>query len=211
MNYIGDLSKYDYEVLKELSINSTNILEFGVGASTQVLRNFSDGDITSIETSMFWIDLTKKNLKYLNIEKKVNFFLYENFEPNLEQYDLIFNDGIDSLRSEFGVKVWKNLKTGGVIAYHDTRRRKDIENVLELVGYFKNEIESIIFNKDNSNITLVKKKIKDDILYNNNINIDKILTESPYYDWNDVENKIKLPNGISIKEGCDIPDFLKNN
>jgi len=209
MNYIGDLSKYDYEVLKELAINSTNILEFGVGASTQILRNFSDGNLTSIETSMFWIDMTKRNLKYLNIEKDVNFLLYEEFNPNLEQFDLVFNDGIDSLRSEFGVNIWKNLQVGGVIAYHDTRRRKDIENVVQLINNFRNEIESVIFNKDNSNITIIKKKIKDDKLYNDFIDIDKILTDSPYYDWNDRENKIKLSNGISIHSGYDVPDFLK--
>ena len=209
MNYIGDLSKYDYEVLKELAINSTNILEFGVGASTQILRNFSDGNLTSIETSMFWIDMTKRNLKYLNIEKDVNFLLYEEFNPNLEQFDLVFNDGIDSLRSEFGVNIWKNLQVGGVIAYHDTRRRKDIENVVQLINNFRNEIESVIFNKDNSNITIIKKKIKDDKLYNDFIDIDKILTDSPYYDWNDRENKIKLSNGISINSGYDVPDFLK--
>ena len=209
MNYIGDLSKYDYEVLKELSSNSTNILEFGVGASTQILRNFSDGNLTSIETSMFWIDMTKRNLKYLNIEKDVNFLLYEEFNPIVEQFDLVFNDGIDSLRSEFGVNIWKNLKVGGIIAYHDTRRRKDIENVVQLVNNFRNEIESIIFNKDNSNITIIKKKIKDDKLYNDFIDIDKILTDSPYYDWNDSENKIKLSNGISINPGYDVPDFLK--
>jgi hypothetical protein len=209
MNYIGDLSKYDYEVLKELSSNSTNILEFGVGASTQILRNFSDGNLTSIETSMFWIDVTKRNLKYLNIEKDVNFLLYEEFNPIVEQFDLVFNDGIDSLRSEFGVNIWKNLKVGGIIAYHDTRRRKDIENVVQLVNNFRYEIESIIFNKDNSNITIIKKKIKDDKLYNDFIDIDKILTDSPYYDWNDSENKIKLSNGISINPGYDVPDFLK--
>jgi hypothetical protein len=30
MNYLGDLSKQDYEVLKNLALNSKNILEFGI-------------------------------------------------------------------------------------------------------------------------------------------------------------------------------------
>ena len=94
MNYIGDLSKYDYEILKNLSLESNNMLEFGVGASTQILRNFSNGNLTSIETSSFWIDMTKKNLKYLNIEKDINFLLYEDFKPKSEKYDFIFNDGV---------------------------------------------------------------------------------------------------------------------
>jgi predicted O-methyltransferase YrrM len=210
MNYLGDLSKQDYEVLKDLALNSKNILEFGIGASTQILRNFSDGNLTSLETSPFWIDITKQNLNFLSIKKEVNFLSYEEFNPTSEQYDLIFNDGIDSLRNEFGIKSWQNLKIGGTIAYHDTRRRQDIQNVIDLVDNFKDEVESIIFNKDNSNITLVKKKIKDDIIFSDTIDINKILLESPHYDWNDSEMKIRLKYGISINPGYDIPDYLIN-
>jgi predicted O-methyltransferase YrrM len=208
MNYIGDLSKYDYEVLKELSSTSIEILEFGVGASTQILRNFSVGNLTSIETSEFWIDITKKNLEFLNINKYVRFFMYQDFNPDLEEYDFVFNDGVDSLRSEFGIKVWKNIKVGGVIAYHDTRRSKDIENVIELVNQFKDEVDSVIFNVNNSNITIVKKKMKDSVIYNDNIDIQHILREFPYYDWNNTEKKIRLNYGVSINQGFDIPDFL---
>lgn len=210
MNYLGDLSKQDYEILKDLSLNSKNILEFGIGASTQILRNFSDGNLTSLETSPFWIDITKQNLNFLSIKKEVNFLSYEEFKPTSEQYDLIFNDGIDSLRNEFGIKSWQNLKIGGIIAYHDTRRRQDVQNVMDLVNNFKDEVESIIFNKDDSNITLVKKKIKDDIIFSNNIDVNKILLESPHYDWNDSEMKIRLKYGISINSGYDIPDYLIN-
>jgi predicted O-methyltransferase YrrM len=208
MNYLGDLSKQDYEVLKDLALNSKNILEFGIGASTQILRNFSNGNLTSLETSPFWIDITKQNLNFLSIKKEVNFLSYEEFKPTSEQYDLIFNDGIDSLRNEFGIKSWQNLKIGGTIAYHDTRRRQDIQNVMDLVNNFKDEVESIIFNKDDSNITIVKKKIKDDIIFSDNIDVKKILLESPHYDWNDSEMKIRLKYGISINAGYDIPDYL---
>jgi hypothetical protein len=208
MNYLGDLSKQDYEVLKDLSLNSRNILEFGIGGSTQILRNFSDGNLTSVETSQFWIDITKRNLQFLKIEKDVTFLLYDEFNPKVEQYDLIFNDGIDSLRNEFGIKFWQNLKVGGTIAYHDTRRIQDIQNVINLVNNFKDEVESIIFNKDNSNITLIKKKNKDGVIFNNIIDVNKILSESPYYDWNDSEMKIRLKYGISVNKGNDIPDYL---
>jgi len=210
MNYLGDLSKQDYEVLKNLALNSKNILEFGIGASTQILRNFSYGNLTSVETSQFWIDITKKNLKFLNIDKDVNFLLYDEFNPKVEKYDLIFNDGIDSLRNEFGIKFWQNLKVGGIIAYHDTRRIQDIQNVINLVDNFKDEVESIIFNKNNSNITLIKKKNKDDIIFSDIIDVNKILSESPYYDWNDSEMKIRLKYGISVNKENDIPDYLIN-
>jgi hypothetical protein len=208
MNYIGDLSKYDYEILKKISLESNNILEFGVGASTQILRNFSNGNLTSIETSSFWIDMTKKNLKYLNIEKDINFLLYEDFNPKSEKYDFIFNDGVESLRNEFAIRAWPNLNVGGIIAYHDTRRKKDVENVIELINNFKYEIDSVSFNKDNSNITLIKKKIKDDVIYNNDINFQNILNESRYYDWNDAEHKTRLKYGISMNSGYEIPKHL---
>ena len=74
---------------------------------------------------------------------------------------------------------------------------------------FKDEIESISFNKDNSNITLVKKKAKDNIIFNDDIDIDKILMESPYYDWNDIEKKIRLKYGISMNQGFEIPKHLE--
>jgi len=210
MNYLGDLSKHDYKVLKDLALNSKNILEFGIGASTQILRNFSDGNLTSLETSPFWIDITKQNLNFLSIKKEVNFLSYEEFNPTSEQYDLIFNDGIDSLRNEFGIKSWQNLKIGGIIAYHDTRRRQDVQNVIDLVNNFKEEVESVIFNKDYSNITIVKKKAKDAIIFSDTIDINKILLESPHYDWNDEEMKTRLKYGISINTGYDIPDYLIN-
>jgi predicted O-methyltransferase YrrM len=210
MNYLGDLSKNDYELLKTLGSNSKNILEFGVGASTQILRNFSDGNITSLETSPFWIDITKKNLIFLKIEKYISFSLYEEFDAGGKKYDLIFNDGVDSLRNEFGIKFWQNLEIGGIIAYHDTRRRQDIQNVINLINSFKDEIESIVFNKNNSNITVIKKKAKDGIFFNDIIDLNKILSEFSYYDWNDAEKKIRLKYGISINSGCDIPEHLIN-
>lgn len=208
MNYLGDLSKYDYEVLKDYATKSNNILEFGVGASTQILRNYCEGKITSVDTSDFWIDLTKKNLEFLNIDKTVNYYLYHDFSPNNEMFDFIFNDGVDSLRNEFGINIWKNLSDGGVIAYHDTRRRIDINNVINLINVHKDEVESVFFNEGDSNITLIKKKNKDDNSFNDVINIEDILTKFKYYDWNDVEGKTRVNYGISVINGCQIPDYL---
>lgn len=208
MNYLGDLSKYDYEVLKNYSTKSNNILEFGVGASTQILRNYCEGKLTSVDTSDFWIDLTKKNLKFLNINKSVDYYLYDDFSPNNEIFDFIFNDGVDNLRNIFGINIWKNLSFGGIIAYHDTRRRIDINNVINLINTYKDEIESVSFNEGDSNITLIKKKNKDDNPFNNNINIEEILTKFKYYDWNDAEDKTRVKYGISVLKEFQIPDYL---
>jgi hypothetical protein len=208
MNYLGDLSKYDYEVLKNFATKSNNILEFGVGASTQILRNYCDGKLTSVDTSDFWVDLTKKNLEFLNINKPVDYYLYDNFSPNHEIFDFIFNDGVDSLRNDFGISIWKNLSVGGVIAYHDTRRNGDIGNVINLINTHKDEVESVSFNEGDSNITLIKKKNKDNNPFNDIINVEEILTNFKYYDWNDDEGKTRVNYGISVIKECQIPDYL---
>jgi len=89
MDYIGDISTNDFLILKELAIKSTNILEFGVGASTQIILNYTHGIVTSIDTSDEWIELTKKNLQYLNINKSIDFQRYENFQPSTDiKYDI---------------------------------------------------------------------------------------------------------------------------
>jgi hypothetical protein len=208
MDYLGDLSKYDYEVLKTYSKKSNNILEFGVGASTQILRNYCNGKLTSVDTSDFWIDLTKKNLEFLNINKTVDYYLYDDFSPNNEMFDFIFNDGVDSLRNGFGVNIWKNLSVGGVIAYHDTRRNIDINNVINLINTHKDEIESVYFNEGDSNITLIKKKNKDGNSFNDFINVGEILSKFKYYDWNDIEGKTRVKYGISVIKESQIPDYL---
>ena len=102
--YIGDISKNDSIVLSELAAQSKNILEFGVGASTQVIAAFAKGKFTSIDTSIEWIDKTKKNLHLLEINLPINFCLYKDFLPSHDKYDFIFNDGLDSLRRELDRK-----------------------------------------------------------------------------------------------------------
>jgi tRNA A58 N-methylase Trm61 len=71
INYIGDISKADANILADLAEQSENILEFGVGASTQVLAAYGKGKVTTTETSMEWVEKTKQNLKLLGIEKEV--------------------------------------------------------------------------------------------------------------------------------------------
>jgi len=179
MNYIGDISKNDFIVLKQAAEMYKNILEFGVGASTQVILNYTSGNFLSIDTSSEWVDLTKKNLSYLNINKPINMMMYHEFKPSLDDsYDFVFNDGVDELRLEFGLSIFPYIKIGGIIAYHDTRRNKDILNVTSLINKYHNEIDLIEVNKYGSNITVIRKK-----------------KEEPYEDWNIAEGKTYLKKG----------------
>lgn len=175
--YIGDISRNDaYELAMQASHDS--ILEFGCGASTQVLAAFSKNKITSIDTEASWIEKTKANLKLLNIETGVEFHDYTSFmntlksSGELQKYDFIFNDGADGLRRQFAIDIWPYLKIGGVLAFHDTRRGHDMRNVVELVANYHNEIVSILPNVGSSNITLIRKKVLE-----------------PYDNWQITENK----------------------
>lgn len=195
MQYIGDLSRNDFLILKELASNSTNILEFGVGASTQIILNYTFGKVTSIDTSDEWIQLTKKNLEYLNINKPIDFQKYEDFRPNIDtKYDFVFNDGIDALRNNFGILIFENLKVGGVLAYHDTRRSIDIKNVSNLINKYHNEIDLIEINKNQSNITLIRKK-----------------NYEPYENWNIVEEKIQLIKGGYVFKNTVPPPYMNKD
>ena len=179
MIYIGDISKQDFLVLKGLAESSLNILEFGVGASTQVISNYCTGKFVSVDTEEYWINKTKLNLDHLKIKKVAEFKRYDKFTPEGE-YDFIFNDGVDHLRSDFAINMWSFLKVGGYLAYHDTRRHQDMNNVLNLISRYFNEIESVELNKNHSNITVVKKK-----------------TYEPYEDWNAIEERNNLlPKGF---------------
>lgn len=164
--YIGDLSKNDALVLKEMAETHTNILEFGVGASTQILtkcKNFDD-ILISIDTSSEWLEKTRKNLEIFGMSfyrDRVHFREYDKFlekEVFEKHYDFIFDDGVDNLRREFAIKIWPHLEIGGILAFHDTRRGHDFRNVLEVLATFMDEIEKVEFNYKNSNITLVYKK-----------------------------------------------------
>ena len=158
INYIGDLSRNDAFVLQQLAIHSNNILEYGCGGSTQILANYTNGKVTSVESEKSWIDRTKENLKLLGIEKEVDFHNYYFFEPTGE-YDFIFVDLVDGFRLEAALKSWNNLAIGGIMAFHDTRRDRDVKNVCELLSQKSAEVQEVHFNTNHSNITTIKKKI----------------------------------------------------
>lgn len=171
--YIGDISKADAVVLAAYAQSSDSILEFGCGASTQVLAKYSENIIVSIDTEGVWIDKTKNNLDLFGLRDQVIFEDYYSFmrAPRLP-FDFIFDDGEDSLRREFAIKMWPYLSVGGVLAFHDTRRGHDFRNVLEVLAIYHNEVDTVIFNKESSNITCIYKKIPE-----------------PYDNWQISENR----------------------
>jgi len=177
INYIGDLSKEDAQILKDLAKKSKEILEFGMGGSTQIIAAYTKGQFTSVETAQDWIDRTKENLKLLEITTPVMYENYYEFIP-IGEYDLIFDDGADEFRIPFAFETWPRLIEGGYFLFHDTRRGKDVENLAEFIKKFSPEIESVFINKDHSNITVIKKK-----------------KAEFYINWNETENRKPWQSG----------------
>lgn len=187
--YVGDLSRNDAALLKELAEQAHRILEFGAGASTQIFAAYGEGLVHSVETDPAWIRKTERNLDRLYRAIKlrpVRFFSYV-FEPE-GPYDLIFVDGVDELRQAFAVRTWPHLAVGGTMAFHDTRRRgphgvsatSDMQNVCALVLHFLPEIDSVLVNTCESNTTLVRKRVP-------------LLLE----DWNIVEGRTPEQIGLA--------------
>lgn len=168
--FIGDLSKADAEVLKHHAEKAENILEFGVGGSTQVIRNYAKGNVISFDTSSEWIDRTKENLKLLGIKKEVIFKAYD--DEIEDRYDFIFVDGKKPLREQFALRAWPYLRYGGFMAFHDTRKDFHIDYVTEIAKKHFRQIDTIEVNKFESNITVFKKR--------------KALE---YVNWNNSENR----------------------
>jgi predicted O-methyltransferase YrrM len=190
--YIGDLSKADAKILKELATVSTRILEFGVGGSTQILAAYGLGTLTTIETSLEWTERTKENLKLLGIEKEVVFLEYNDFIPEGE-YDLIFDDGADEFRLPFAFNTWNHLSVGGFMLFHDTRRGKDVQNIADFIVKHSPEIESVFINKDHSNITVINKK------------------KAEFYEnWNEVEGREPWESGYEPVNVEKLKDKITN-
>jgi hypothetical protein len=176
IKFIGALSKQDVSVFIKYAKKASNLLEFGVGGSTQIICKIKkkSARFISIDTSQYWIDLTIDNLQLLSIKPDVTFYLYENWEQSIEgmTFDFIFDDGVHYLRKDFGLRVWKYLNVGGSLLIHDTRTIEHIRDVEAIIDNYYLEIDSILVNTNHSNITVITKKVIE-----------------PYSDWNLAENK----------------------
>jgi predicted O-methyltransferase YrrM len=178
--FIGDISRQDATVLERYAAASSSVLEFGVGASTQVIaQSVRPGTpFISLDTKQEWIDKTLVFLKRLGVEGRCRMMAYAEWNWAVDKlcFDLVFNDGSDSLRREFGLRSFPLLQPGGVMLFHDTRRTEDVRNVLAVVETFHEEVEHVHLNKRidevSSNITVIKKKIRE-----------------PYVNWNAVERR----------------------
>lgn len=156
IDYVGDVSRRDALLLREFAECSQRILEFGAGASTQILASYGLGRVTSVETDPAWIAKTERNLTRLGAHRPVTFRAYAGFEPST--YDLIFIDGLWKLRADFAFATWPALTIGGAMLFHDTRRPKDVRNVCALLERYATEIDRVVLNRGNSNITVVIKR-----------------------------------------------------
>lgn len=170
IRFVGDLSLEDASVLVEAGRSARRILEFGAGGSTQIFAQCMPKHFVSVETDPEWIRKTEQNLSRIQSKTKPEFVPYDLVLK--AEYDLIFVDGVDQLRRSFAIRTWPWLSVGGVMVFHDTRRLKDFENVAFVAQSFFSEVRSIEVNVNDSNITLVKKRIP-----------------LPYVNWNYTEGK----------------------
>lgn len=202
--YLGDLSKQDVQVLATEVLNAQSILEFGVGASTQIICQTRRNDLAfySVETDPVWIGHSQRELKSLGVNPKYcEFILYSQWHETVAskniQFDVIFVDGVDDKRLEFAKNAWDMLRVGGRMLFHDTRRSGDMAKFLQLVESKYLEVDVIKLNHRASNISIVRKKISE-----------------PYIDWNVAEKKepwmsaqVAPPSGWVQK----MKDFISNS
>jgi len=180
--FVGDLSLSDAELLERYASRARRVLEFGVGGSTQIIAQSIAVDATflSLDTDPAWIDVTQDRLRRLGVADRCRFFPYEGWREAVTAisptFDLIFDDGVDAHRREFGLESWKLLEPGGFMIFHDTRRFGDFVNVAWLLQTHFEEVAEARFNErvgyEASNISVVLKKKRE-----------------PYVDWRFVEGK----------------------
>ena len=159
---IGDLSKEDKEYLKGLAETHRRILEGGVGASTQILTHYTEGKVTTYDTSPEWIKRVKLELfPKVGVKGSCKFNRYEVGTTKIEgRYDLAFVDLQWEFRLEFALKAWATLVPGGLLVLHDARRSKDIHNILQLLTIKYRELQSLEICPENSNMAVFTKRDK---------------------------------------------------
>lgn len=174
IQFIGDLSIKDAEVLEAWGRRAGRVLEFGSGGSTQIFDQCGC-NVISVETSPEWVAKTKRR-----VSERVQFVDYRTDFDGL--FDVVFVDGIDELRRDFGLKTWRYLKVGGVMIFHDTRRDWDFDNALAVIRANYLEVWHVEVNARmngvSSNCTVVHKKECE-----------------PYVNWTQMEGKPRSAYG----------------
>jgi predicted O-methyltransferase YrrM len=164
VKFVGDLSRNDAKVLEAFGRASRSILEFGCGGSTQVLcQAMAPGArMVSLETDPMWVDRTRSNLDILGVPRGAYDLLpYAGWEAALEgrTFDLIFVDGVEEERDAFARAAFPRLEVGGWILYHDTRRRRDLRNLVELIMEHHTMVGEVRINFDQSNLSGFRRKL----------------------------------------------------
>jgi len=161
LRYIGDISREDAALLARAAAGARRILEFGAGASTQVLARSAPAgaEIVTVETKPAWVERTRENFRRLGISREVRFVPYRGFWRAVEgSFDLILDDGVDRLRARFAERAWPMLAVGGSMFFHDTRRPRDARVALRQVERVFLEVASVELNPEGTNLTVVRKQ-----------------------------------------------------
>lgn len=162
MNFIGDLSCEDANLLAKYARTANSILEFGAGGSTQIIAMSKpeNAKFLCVETDQKWIDRTRSNLSDIGLLSAVEFVEFEKwvFQVPGVNYDMIFVDGYKPIRESFFRRWFPWLKVGGHILVHDTRRLGDLRYLLKCCLEFWMEVDTIQINAENSNISVVTKR-----------------------------------------------------
>jgi predicted O-methyltransferase YrrM len=181
LRYIGDISREDAQLLSRFAAGARRILEFGAGASTQVLAQTAPegAEIVTVETDARWVERTRRNLRLLGVTRELKFLPYRGFWRLLQgQFDFILDDGIDRRRADFAQRAWPLLAVGGAMLFHDTRRPADARTALRQVERVFLEVATVELNADGSNITVVRKQ-----------------APLEYVDWNVAERRARWEYG----------------
>ncbi len=170
IKWVGALSLEDADVLANMSKDKIKILEFGPGGSTMIFSQCinREGSVVSVETKPIWVEELKNRLDLIEEKSRVDLVLYNDFFQQKiadETFDLIFVDGERTLREQFALKTWNLLKNGGVMVFHDTKRKQYRKSLLPLIFNKFLEIENITLNIKasngiNSNISSLKKTLE---------------------------------------------------
>lgn len=178
LKFVGDLSIQDALILEQYAA-CNEVLEFGSGGSTQIFAQRAES-VVSIETDPTWVKRTEDNLALLDNAVPVRFVPYDlfNYQGN---FDVIFVDGVPDKRLDFAKHAWSCLKSGGCMIFHDTRRFEYFREAAWIIQLHFDEISRVDINKDESNMTVIGKRIK----------------PLPYENWNETEGKPRWAYGAA--------------